>query len=108
MSTNNDEEIQFSRKVGDRAKRRLRARLDGKRGIWYGLGMLGLVGWSVAIPSVAGVLLGSWLDRHHPHGHSWTLSLLVTGMIFGCWAAWHWVLSENSEMNKEENNNAGK
>jgi ATP synthase protein I len=57
--------------------------------------MFGMVGWSVALPTVFGALLGAWLDRHHPNGHSWTLALLVAGLVLGCANAWHWVSSQN-------------
>lgn len=53
--------------------------------------MFGVVGWSVAVPTLAAVALGLWLDRHRPAPFSWTLTLLVAGVALGCWNAWHWV-----------------
>ena len=44
--------------VGRKAERKLRARRTGRRGVWFGLGMFGLVGWAVALPTVVGVALG--------------------------------------------------
>jgi len=43
------------------------------------LGHDGLIGWSVAIPTLLGAALGLWLDRHYPGRHAWTLALLVAG-----------------------------
>ena len=71
-------------------------------GIWFGLGMMGLIGWSVAIPTLLGASLGLWLDRHYAGSHSWTLALLVAGLVLGCWNAWHWVSREQAEMHEEE------
>ena len=40
----------LSRQVGVKAARKLKARRSGTPGVWFGLGMMGLVGWSVAVP----------------------------------------------------------
>jgi len=57
--------------------------------------MFGLVGWSVAVPAVIGTLLGLWLDREFEGRVSWTLTLLLTGVGFGCANAWRWVKQES-------------
>ena len=67
----------FSREVGAKAARKLRAQRHVTQGVWFGLGMMGLIGWSVAIPTLLGAALGIWLDKRHPGTHSWTLALLV-------------------------------
>ena len=90
----------FSREIGEKAARKLRAR-NSKQGVWFGLGMTGLIGWSVVVPTLAGVALGIWLDKHHPGSHSWTLMLLVIGLAIGCLNAWHWVTKENKEIGEE-------
>jgi predicted F0F1-ATPase subunit len=37
-----------------------------RTGVWFGLGMMGLIGWSVAVPTLLGAALGLWLDSRHP------------------------------------------
>jgi ATP synthase protein I len=37
-------------------------------GVWFGLGMMGLIGWSVAVPTLLGAALGIWLDNRYPGG----------------------------------------
>ncbi len=64
--------------------------------------MMGLIGWSVAIPTVLGAVLGLWLDKRHMGQHSWTLSLLVAGLLLGCFNAWHWVAKEDRAMREEQ------
>jgi ATP synthase protein I len=64
---------------------------------WYGLGMFGLVGWSVAVPVVAGVALGIWIDRRWPGEVSWTLTLLLAGAVLGAANAWYWVQREGRD-----------
>jgi ATP synthase protein I len=95
----------FSRKVGGKAARKLRAQQHVSRTIWYGLGMMGLVGWSVAVPTLLGAALGIWLDKHLPGNHSWTLMLLLIGLILGCLNAWHWVAKEDRKIREERENN---
>ena len=89
-------------KVGDKATRKLRARRHASRGVWFGLGMMGLIGWSVAVPTLLGAGLGLWLDKRFPDGRSWTLALLVAGLMIGCLNAWHWVSKENEAMRAEQ------
>jgi ATP synthase protein I len=94
----------FSREVGAKVARKLKARRNSTQGVWFGLGMMGLIGWSVAIPTLLGAALGLWLDRRHPGGRSWTLALLVAGLSIGCLNAWFWVAKEDREMREEQEN----
>lgn len=98
------EETILARKVGTKATRKLKAQRHKMRTVWFGLGMMGLVGWSVAIPTLLGSALGLWLDKHYPGRHSWTLTLLFIGLIIGCVNAWHWVTREDKEMKAEQEN----
>ena len=88
-------------KVGAKADRRLEARRDGAPGVWFGLGMMGLVGWSVVVPTLLGAALGRWLDDRHAGTHSWTLALLVAGLVLGCANAWRWVAREDRAMHED-------
>ena len=92
MNSKNDST--FAGQVGAKAARKLKAR-NSTQGVWFGLGMMGLVGWSVAVPTLLGAALGIWLDKHHPGNHPWTLALLVVGLVIGCLNAWHWVARED-------------
>ena len=95
------EESPFSRQVGAQARRMLKAQREGTKSVWFGLGMSGLIGWSVAIPTLIGAALGIWIDRRYPSPYSWTLMLLLLGLVVGCFNAWHWVESEYREMQEE-------
>ncbi|MBN1866214.1 AtpZ/AtpI family protein [Candidatus Sumerlaeota bacterium] len=95
----------FSREVGAKAARKIKARRNATPGVWFGLGMMGLIGWSVAIPTLLGAALGLWLDKHHSSKHSWTLALLVAGLAIGCMNAWHWVAKEEREMREDQEDN---
>ena len=85
---------QLANEVAQKARRKERARQTKDRDVWSWLGMFGLVGWSVAIPTLIGVALGIWLDRLRLSRISWTLSLLIVGMALGCVNAWYWIKQE--------------
>lgn len=95
LEPDNNPDQRFSREVGRKALRKLRARDEADRGAWFWLGMFGLVGWSVAIPTIIGIVLGLWLDRTFPGRESWTLMFLLLGVVLGCLNAWYWIKQEN-------------
>ena len=85
----------FTGAVGKKASRKITARAKAGEGIWFWLGMMGLVGWSVSVPTLAGVFLGQWIDRRWPSDVSWTLMLLLAGVVVGCIQAWYWITRES-------------
>jgi len=93
---------ELSREVGAKVAQKLRARRDASQGVWFGLGMMGMIGWSVVVPTLAGAGIGVWLDNRHPGSHSWTLMLLFIGLVTGCLIAWHWVSKEGKEIREEQ------
>ena len=88
--------------IGVKAVRKLKARRHSHPGVWFGLGMMGLIGWSVVVPTLFGAMLGIWIDKNHPGSHSWTLALLMIGLALGCVIAWRWVDKEDQAMREEE------
>ena len=85
----------FSHNVGAQENRKLQAQRRPAH-VWSGLGMLGLIGWSVCLPTLLGAWLGLWLDKRQPGAHAWTLALLVAGLCAGCANAWHWIAKEQN------------
>ncbi len=85
----------LARKVGAKEARKLRAKKEQDRGVWFGLGMFGLVGWSVAIPTLLFIAVGVWIDQTWPSRYSWTLMMLFVGVVLGCLNAWFWVKRES-------------
>ena len=100
-----DPDARFVAAIGAQAARRERARRSAGKGVWFGLGTMGMIGWSVAIPTLLGAALGGWIDHSHPGLRSWTLALLVAGLALGCWNAWHWVAAEQKHL-EDENDDA--
>lgn len=90
----------FSEKtISGKSRRRKKPKPDR----WLqGLGTLGLVGWTVALPALVGTALGLWLDRQTAGGVTWTLGLLTLGAALGAATAWRWVQREESDIFSEE------
>lgn len=89
-------ERRFERAVARTAARRQRASRREDRSLWFSLGFFGLVGWSVAIPTVAGLALGLWIDHRWPGPVSWTLTCLLAGLTLGCANAWRWMREQSA------------
>ena len=92
----------LSRQIGQRESQKLRAQKSEVRTIWYGLGVMGLIGWSIAIPTILGIATGIWLDKRFPEGESWTLALLILGLVIGCLNAVQWVKKEEKKIRDEQ------
>ncbi len=97
----------FVHQIAVKTARKLRVQRRGPRTVWFGLGMSGLIGWSVSIPTLAGGMLGLWWDSRHPGNRSWTLMLLMAGLVLGCFNAWHWVAQQNDAMDEPDDDEPG-
>jgi ATP synthase protein I len=95
-----DDRLALAAQIGAKAARKLKARRS-TQGVWFGLGMMGLIGWSVVVPTLIGAALGVWLDKNHPGAHPWTLALMVVGLAVGCVNAWYWVAQQDKAMREE-------
>jgi ATP synthase protein I len=88
---------QFSQDIGKKAERKIKAKNQQSKGIWYGLGMSGLVGWSVTVPTIIGIFIGVWIDKNFTSSYSWTLMGLFIGIFLGCLNAWYWIEKESQK-----------
>ncbi len=87
--------------VALKEKRKIHARRRRDRGIWSELGMMGMIGWSVTVPTLLGVALGCWIDSRWPSRIPWTLLLLLLGLAMGCFNAWYWVMREQYDIDRD-------
>jgi ATP synthase protein I len=91
----------FTKKVGSKEARRVKGKTQKDETIWFGLGMVGVVGWSVAIPTLVFTAIGLWIDRSWPSRFSWALMLLIMGVTVGCMNAWYWVKKAQQDIMKD-------
>ena len=106
MSEKNPEQIsqmddETLSEIGRKAERKMRYRREESSALWFGLGTMGIVGWSVAIPMLLGIALGMYLDEHAPVSFSWVLTGLIGGLILGCLNAWFWIRRNQQEIQKQ-------
>ncbi len=90
-------EQEFQSTVKKKATRKLKAKLEEKNALWYGLGMSGIVGLLVIIPTLMGLYLGIFLDKKIPTSYSFTLMGLLLGLMFGCLNAWIWITRKTQD-----------
>lgn len=95
MPEQHDEQEEFARTIKSKEKRKVEARKRDRPGIIFGMGMFGLVGWSVAIPTLLFLALGIWIDARYDTRFSWTLMMLSIGIAIGGMTAWYWVREES-------------
>jgi len=91
----------FSRKVGEKETRRIKGKSRKDDALWFGLGMAGVVGWSIAIPTLIGTAIGLWIDRTWPSRFSWVLMLLILGVALGSFNAGYWIRKAREKIIKD-------
>ncbi len=96
-----DQRIRFQEEISRKRMRKMRSRREKRVSILGGLGMYGVVGWSVAIPTLIGVAIGLWIDRRWPSPISWTLTFLFIGLAIGLLNAWYWISREQDAIYKD-------
>lgn len=96
------EQRRFREQVAAKEARLRKFRRRGDKGFWPALASFGMVGWSIAVPTVLGVAIGSWLDRRLGGGIRYTLSLMILGLAIGTNNAWRWIKLQEAEVLREE------
>jgi ATP synthase protein I len=64
---------------------------EGDMSVGRRLAQIGVLGWIIVTPTLAGLFCGRWLDTHFASGIFWTAPCMVLGLCFGGWAAWKWM-----------------
>ena len=64
--------------------------------------LFGLIGWSVAIPTIICAYIGMYVDRHYPSKYiSYTLYFILFGLVAGGYNAFRWMKREKDRLDKE-------
>jgi ATP synthase protein I len=92
-----DDRDKSAEDIGRRARRMKQARDHPGPSPLRGVGTFGMIGWSIAVPTVGGAFLGMWLDRVAPQDFSWVIALILGGVVLGALIAWAWVEKEGGE-----------
>ena len=55
------------------------------------LGQIGILGWTIVLPTLFCLLFGRWLDRLAGTRVFFSAPLLMIGAGIGLWSAWRWM-----------------
>ncbi|HUX36969.1 MAG TPA: AtpZ/AtpI family protein [Rectinemataceae bacterium] len=80
----------FAKEIGRKEGRLLVSRRSGHPRI-SSIGAIGIIGWTVTLPMLAGIALGRWIDGIAGGHWSFTVMLMIGGLFLGCATAWGWV-----------------
>lgn len=89
-------EEELLEKIEKDSSKKLKAEKEGSE-VMFGLGLFGIVGWSISIPTVLGIALGVYLDKKFTQSFSWTITLLFAGVILGSFNAWRWIKEKTDD-----------
>lgn len=88
LLVNNQEK--FKDKIETEAIKKIKAKKEGDQ-ILFGLGAFGIVGWSIAVPTLALTFLGIYFDKISSTSISWTITMMLLGLAIGLLNAWYWI-----------------
>ena len=91
--TTPEEQDPMVKRVRQRGERHSRWLRDGDPSVAQRLAQIGVLGWMIVVPMLAGVFAGRWLDQKFNSGLFCTAPLLMLGLALGCWSAWKWMES---------------
>lgn len=86
--------------IEKKEERRIRSLKKKRNAIWFGIGAIGAFGWQVVLPILLGIFIGLWIDNTWHGKLSWTLVLLITGIIIGCFNSWRWIMNQLKAIEK--------
>lgn len=89
-------EEELLKKIEKDSSKKIKSQEEGSE-IMFGLGLFGIIGWSISIPTLIGIALGIYLDKKFTQGFSWTITLLFAGIVFGSFNAWHWIKEKTGD-----------
>ncbi|GAB5097995.1 AtpZ/AtpI family protein [Caballeronia sp. HLA56] len=72
-------------------EREREAREEPEPSLGARLGQIGILGWTIVMPTLLALLLGRWLDRRFGTGVFFSAPLLMIGAAAGLWFAWKWM-----------------
>lgn len=73
------------------AERQKRGQENPEPSLGARLGQMGILGWTIVVPTLLGLVVGRWLDTQFSTGIMFATALLMLGAAFGLWSAWRWM-----------------
>lgn len=82
---------EVARAAHDAAGRAARGRAEPEPSLGSRLGQIGILGWTIVLPTLAGLVIGRELDRLFATRVFFSAPLLMLGAAAGLWFAWKWM-----------------
>jgi len=73
------------------AEREAEGRAGPEPSLGARLGQIGVLGWTIVIPTLLLLFFGRWLDHTFGTGIFFSAPLLMIGAAIGFWSAWRWM-----------------
>ena len=81
----------LARAAREAVQRKRRAEREPEPSLGSRLGQIGILGWTIVLPTLLGLAIGHWLDKHFATGVFFSALLLMVGAAIGLWSAWKWM-----------------
>lgn len=79
------------------AERASRGACDPEPSLGARLAQIGVLGWAILAPTLAGLALGRWLDRLYATRVFFSAPLVMIGAAAGFWFAWKWMHNQQGQ-----------
>jgi len=89
-----DDDPKLMKAVREAQDRAEAGRRDPEPSLARRFGQIGVLGWIIVGPTLAGVALGHWIDAALGSGITITAALTMLGAALGLWLALRWMHSQ--------------
>lgn len=87
----------LARAAREAVQRKRRAEREPEPSLGSRLGQIGILGWTIVLPTLLGLVAGHWLDKRFATGVFFSAPLLMLGAAIGLWSAWQWMHRQTRE-----------
>lgn len=87
-SGSKDRLVDVARQAAERAKE---GEQNPEPSLGARFGQIGILGWTIVVPTLIAVVVGRWLDRTFDTGIFFSAPLIMIGAVVGFWSAWKWM-----------------
>lgn len=89
--TPNDPDDHMEEAARQALQRAEEGRADPEPSLGARLGQIGVLGWTVVIPTLLALAAGRWLDRQFATGIFFSAPMVMIGAAVGFWFVWRWM-----------------
>jgi ATP synthase protein I len=91
MTTQNSKEDELIKAARTAVERDELAKKDPEPSLGRRFGQIGILGWMIVFPVLAGIVIGGFLDRFFHGGITFSAALTMAGAALGLWLAFRWM-----------------